>query len=98
MKPAVRQLDVGADVAYHEQASERRVVNWIGMIAVMSIVATVVLVMVSSTTEFGVDTAVIVALVGIIAQATSALGTRRARFTGDPGGVAAPAVGPPPVE
>ena len=79
-------MQLWAKATASEQENERRVVNWLGVIALASLVGVVVLARDSGRTV-GIDTAVIVALVGIIAQCASSLGTRRTRMgtTGDDG-------------
>lgn len=69
-----------------EQSNERLIVNWLGAIALAAIVGAVALALNSAKATVGVDTAVIVALIGIAAAATSSLGTRRTRLetTTDP--------------
>lgn len=74
-------MQLWARATASEQENERRVVNWLGVIALASLVGVVVLARDSGRTV-GIDTAVIVALVGIIAQCASSLGTRRTRMNG----------------
>jgi hypothetical protein len=62
-----------------ELSNERRVVNWLGTIAVAALVGVVYLAATASKTGIGIDTAVIVALIGVIAQCASSIGTRRTR-------------------
>lgn len=71
-------MQLWAKATASEQENERRVVNWLGVIALASLAGVVVLALDSGRTV-GIDTAVIVALVGIIAQCASSLGTRRTR-------------------
>lgn len=70
-----------------ENENERRVANWLGVIALASLVSVVVLA-VNAGRTVGIDTAVIVALVGVIAQCASSLGTRRTRTEPPPAAAA----------
>lgn len=62
-----------------EQSNERRVVNWLGTIAVAALIAVTYLAATATRNAVGIDTAVIVALIGVIAQCASSIGTRRTR-------------------
>lgn len=82
----MRIFNATSPLHLNDEANERRVVNWLGVIAVLSMAGVVALAMSASRSEFGIDTAVIVALIGITAQCASSLGTRRTRQTpGDSG-------------
>lgn len=101
-------MQLWAKATASEQENERRVVNWLGVIALASLAGVVVLAEGSGRTV-GIDTAVIVALVGIIAQCASSLGTRRTRMNATDSdtsstvsmptaNVGGGALAPPPVE
>lgn len=78
-----------------EQANERRVVHWLGAIACLSISAAVALVATADkSSAAGIETAVIVAMIGVATACVSSLGTRRTRTDPQPAG---PTVGPPPM-
>lgn len=71
-------MQLWARATASEQENERRVVNWLGGIALASLAGVVVLAFGAGRTV-GIDTAVIVSLVAITAQCASSLGTRRTR-------------------
>lgn len=85
------------DVILEEQQNERRVVNWLGAIAVVAVIAATYLVASSQRTKVGVDTAVIVAFVTITGQCASSLGSRRTRLTPADGDSRPPTPQVPPV-
>jgi len=78
-----------------EHDNERRIVTWLGAIACLAICAAAVLVVTSTRTKFGIDTAVVVAFVGIAGTCVSSLGTRRTR-TDPPPDPGTPPPYPPP--
>lgn len=75
-----------------EHENERRIVNWLGTIALTAIAGAVALAW-SASRQVGIDTATIVALIGIAAAAQSSLGTRRTR--GEPPAPPDPGTPPP---
>lgn len=59
-----------------EQDIERRVVNWLGVLAVVAILGVVILELIGRTSEASLT----IALIGIASAAASSLGTRRTRI------------------
>lgn len=68
-----------------ELENERRNVNWLGVIAVLSVIGAVYLAD-RSGSSVGIDTAVIVALVGLASSCAAGIAVRRTRQSAaDPG-------------
>ena len=76
-----------------ELENERRVIDWLGGIAVAALVGVVTVVVTTAGKPTGLDTATLVALIGVATAAVTALGVRRTRTGTEP---SAPNPGTPP--
>lgn len=78
-----------------ELENERRVIDWLGGIAVAALVGVVAVVVTTAGKPTGLDTATLVALIGVATAAVTALGVRRTRTGPEP--TAPPNSGTPPL-